>query len=176
MEAAKLRIQDIDFDYLSINIWHAKGGRHRRVTLAPELKIPLQTQIIKANSYYQEDLLRSDYKGVYLPHALAGKYTNAAKEFKWHYIFPSSRLSFEPGTTYLRRHHIHETNIQKAVKNAGRKLNFNKQVTCHNLRHSFQHIYYNVVQISARFKSNWGIQTSELHKYTLMYYRLVQIA
>ena len=116
MEAARLRIQDIDFDYLSINIWHAKGGKHRRVTLAPELKTPLQNQIIRANFYYQEDMLRNDYKGVYLPHALAGKYPNAAKEFKWHYLFPSTQLSIEPGTSNLRRHHIHETNIQKQSK------------------------------------------------------------
>jgi integron integrase len=137
MEAARLRIQDLDFDYLSINIWHAKGGKHRRVTLAPELKQSLQNQIMKAKLYYQEDMQRSDYKGVFLPHALAGKYPNAAKEFKWHYLFPSVRLSIEPGTNNLRRHHIHETNIQKAIKYTARKLNFNKQVTCHTLRHSF---------------------------------------
>ncbi len=137
MEAVRLRIQDIDFNYSSINIWHAKGGKHRRVTLAPELKKPLKLQIEKANFYYQADIQRSDYKGVYLPHALAGKYPNAAKEFNWHYLFPSSQLSFEPGSEYLRRHHIHETNIQKALKNSARRLSFNKQISCHTLRHSF---------------------------------------
>ncbi len=80
---------------------------------------------------------RNDYKGVYLPHALAGKYPNAPKEFNWHYLFPSSQLSIEPGTKNLRRHHIHETNIQKAVKSSARSLDFKKQVTCHTLRHSF---------------------------------------
>jgi len=59
------------------------------------------------------------------------------KELKWQYLFPSSHLSFEPGTANLRRHHIHENNIQKAVKNTARKLSFKKQVTCHTLRHSF---------------------------------------
>lgn len=137
MEAVNLRIQDINFDYLSINIWRGKGGKHRSVTLAPELIEQLQDQIAKVNLFYQQDMQRVDFQGVYLPHALAGKYPNAAKELKWQYLFPSSRLSFEPGTTYLRRHHIHESNIQKAVKNASRKLNFNKQVTCHTLRHSF---------------------------------------
>ena len=137
MEAVRLRIQDIDFDYLSINIWQAKGGKNRRVTLAPELKNLLQTQIEKAFFYYQEDMRRNDYKGVYLPHALAGKYPNAPKEFNWHYLFPSSQLSIEPGTKNLRRHHIHETNIQKAVKSSARSLDFKKQVTCHTLRHSF---------------------------------------
>jgi integron integrase len=137
MEAVKLRIQDINFDYLSINIWQGKGGKHRSVTLAPELIEPLQNQISKVNLYYQQDMQRADYQGVYLPHALAGKYPNAAKELKWHYLFPSSQLSFEPGSTNLRRHHMHESNIQKAVKNAARILDFKKQVTCHTLRHSF---------------------------------------
>jgi len=137
MEAVKLRIQDIDFDYLSINIWQAKGGKHRRVTLAPELKSSLQNQVAKAYLYYQEDIKQSDYKGVYLPYALSGKYPNAAKEFKWHYLFPSTQLSLEPGTNNLRRHHIHETNIQKAIKKTAKKLNFSKQVSTHTLRHSF---------------------------------------
>lgn len=137
MEAVNLRIQDINFDYLSINIWQGKGGKHRSVTLAPELIKPLQDQIAKVNLYYQQDMQRADYQGVYLPHALAGKYPNAAKELKWHYLFPSSQLSFQPGTENLRRHHMHESNIQKAVKNAARTLKFQKQVTCHTLRHSF---------------------------------------
>lgn len=137
MEAVNLRVQDINFDYLSINIWQGKGGKHRSVTLAAELIEPLQDQIAKVNLYYQQDMQRSDYKGVYLPHALAGKYPNAAKELKWHYLFPSSQLSFEPGTKNLRRHHMHESNIQKGVKKAAQNLNFNKQVTSHTLRHSF---------------------------------------
>ena len=137
MEAVNLRIQDINFDYLSINIWQGKGGKHRSVTLAPEIIKQLQDQIAKVNLFYQQDMQRVDFEGVYLPHALAGKYPNAAKELKWQYLFPSSRLSFQLGTTHLRRHHIHESNIQKAVKNAARKLNFNKQITCHTLRHSF---------------------------------------
>ena len=137
MEAVNLRIQNINFDYLSINIWLGKGGKHRSVTLAPELIGQLQDQIAKVNLFYQQDMQRVDFQGVYLPHALAGKYPNAAKEFKWHYLFPSVRLSIESGTNNLRRHHIHETNIQKAIKYTARKLNFNKQVTCHTLRHSF---------------------------------------
>ena len=137
MEVVRLRVQDIDFDYLSINIWNAKGGKHRRVTLAPELRRALQDQIAKVHLYYQQDILRNDYKGVYLPYALAGKYPNAAKEFKWHYLFPSIQLSIEPGTNNLRRHHIHETNIQKAIKKTAKKLHFNKQVSTHTLRHSF---------------------------------------
>ena len=118
---------------------------------------------------------RNDYKGVYLPHALAGKYPNAPKEFNWHYLFPSSQLSIEPGTKNLRRHHIHETNIQKAVKSSARSLDFKKQVTCHTLRHSFATHFCNEAPIFEPFKSNWGTRTCEQLKYIHMYYRLEQI-
>jgi len=137
MEALRLRIQDIDFNYLSIQIWHAKGGKHRRVTLAKELVKPLKDQISVAKSYFQKDMENADYQGVWLPYALAKKFPNAPKEFNWHYIFPSIYLSCDPQSHKLRRHHIHETNIQKAVKTTSNQLAFEKNITCHTLRHSF---------------------------------------
>ena len=137
MEVLKLRIQDIDFDYLSLQIWHAKGGKHRRVTLAKELVPALKDQIAAARLYYQQDLKHSEYKGVYLPYALAAKYPAASKEFAWHYLFPSAKLSLEPSTNNLRRHHIHETSLQRAIKLTARHLHLEKNVTCHTLRHSF---------------------------------------
>ena len=89
MEAVGLRIQDIDFDYLSLQIWHGKGNKHRRVTLAKELVEPLKEQIAKAHQFYQQDMGNNEYKGVWLPYALARKYPSAEKEFNWHYLFPS---------------------------------------------------------------------------------------
>lgn len=137
MEAVRLRIQDIDMDYLSLQIWHGKGGKHRRVTLAKELLTPLKKQIAYAHLYYQQDMLNKDYAGVYLPYALALKFPNAPKEFNWHYLFPSPQLSIDPTIQQYRRHHIHETSLQKAVRSTSKKLDFHKQVTCHTLRHSF---------------------------------------
>ncbi len=113
MEAVRLRIQDIDFDYFSLQIWHAKGGKHRRVMLAKELVEPLKEQIAKAHQFYQQDINNCDYKGVYLPYALARKFPKAEREFNWHYLFPSSQLSIDPETNVLRRHHIHETSLPK---------------------------------------------------------------
>ena len=80
MESVRLRVQDIDFDYLSIQIWHGKGGKHRRVTLAQELVAPLKNQIAVSQLYFEQDMKNEKYSGVYLPYALAGKYPNAAKE------------------------------------------------------------------------------------------------
>ncbi|TPH14448.1 integron integrase [Litorilituus lipolyticus] len=137
METVRLRVQDIDFDYLSVMIWQSKGGKHRRVTLAKELVTPLKQQISAAKLYYEQDIRNAYYHGVYLPNALTRKYPSAAKSFGWHYLFPSSRLSNKPQTEYLSRHHIDETSLRKAVQKAAKDTNIAKRVTCHTLRHSF---------------------------------------
>ena len=137
MEAIRLRIQDIDFDYASLQIWHGKGGKHRRVTLAKELVEPLREQIAKAHQFYKQDINSTEYKGVWLPYALARKFPKAEKEFNWHYLFPSSQLSIDPESNVLRRHHINETSLQKAIRNTAKKVGIGKKVTCHTLRHSF---------------------------------------
>jgi len=137
MEAVRLRVQDINFDYHCIEVWNGKGGKHRTVTLAPELTEVLKNQISQVRAYYVLDMKNADYSGVYLPFALARKYPSAAKTFNWHYLFPSNRLSLDPEVNKLRRHHINETVIQKAIKVASIKSNINKNVTCHTLRHSF---------------------------------------
>lgn len=137
MEVVRLRTQDIDFDYLSVQIWHGKGGKHRRVTLAKELVEPLKHQISVAQNYYQQDMKNEQYSGVWLPYSLNKKYPNASKELGWHYLFPSPRLSEDPESALIRRHHINETNLRKVVKLAAKQANINKVVTCHTLRHSF---------------------------------------
>ena len=136
MEVVRLRIQDVDFEHLSLRIWHGKGGKNRQVTLAKELISLLKNQINQAQVYYQLDINNPDYQGVWLPYALARKYPNAAISFSWHYLFPSSRLSIDPESKKIRRHHINETSLQKAVKNTAQRCKINKQVTCHTLRHS----------------------------------------
>ncbi|MGL1958647.1 MAG: integron integrase [Colwellia sp.] len=137
MEATRLRIQDIDFDYLSVQIWNGKGGKHRRVTLAKELVSSLKAQIAYATNYFNQDMEHPNYNGVWLPFALAKKYPSAPKELGWHYLFPSSRLTIDPESDTLRRHHINETVLRKAVKMAAQEANIEKNVTCHTLRHSF---------------------------------------
>ena len=78
-----------------------------------------------------------EYDGVWIPYALTTKYPNAPKEFGWHYLFPSARLSIDPESGLLRRHHIDESGLQKAVKVAAQKAKIAKNVSCHTLRHSF---------------------------------------
>ncbi|MFT5636593.1 MAG: integron integrase [Cognaticolwellia sp.] len=138
METARLRVQDIDFDYMSVLVWQGKGGKNRRVTLAQELVEPLKLQIDICKKHFDLDNNTSHYHGVWLPFALMKKYPTAAKEFGWHYLFPSARLSHDPhDNNKVRRHHIDESSLQKAIKRAAKLVHIEKPVSCHTLRHSF---------------------------------------
>jgi integron integrase len=136
MECVRLRVLDIDFGYQQIIVRNGKGKKDRVVPLPQKYIEPLRRHIERSRSIYQNDLV-AGFGEVYLPEALARKYPNASKEFKWHYVFPSTRLSTDHRTGVTRRHHLHESSLQKAVTKAGRKSGINKRVHCHVLRHSF---------------------------------------
>lgn len=137
IELVRLRVQDVDCDLLQLKVWNGKGGKHRLTTLAPELVEGLQRQIQTVNLLLQEDHLAPGYSGVHMPDALACKYPSASKSLGWQYLFPSSRLSYEPNTRFLRRHHMDETNLNKFLRLARNRADILKPVTCHILRHSF---------------------------------------
>ena len=135
MEAVKLRVQDIDFDYKCIRIWNGKGNKHRIVTLAQELIPALRNQICQVDEYL--DLINEMYAGVWMPHKLSKKYPKANKSVQWQFIFPSYQLSADPETGEIRRHHFDHSGIRKAIKSATLKAGINKLVTPHTFRHSF---------------------------------------
>jgi len=137
MEAVQLRVQDIDFDYKCIRVWNGKGNKHRVVTLAVELTPLIRTQIMDVNEYLQRDLENEQYSGVWMPNALSRKYPSANKSLGWQYLFPSHRLSADPETGEIRRHHFHHTCVRKAVKSAVKTSGLTKQITPHTFRHSF---------------------------------------
>lgn len=137
MEAVRLRVKDIDFDYCCVRVWNGKGGKHRTVTLARELKEGLELQIRRVEDFLSRDLPNPIYNGVWLPHALRYKYLSASKSLDWQYLFPSARLSNDPEDHLLRRHHIDESGLQKAIKSAAQSAGIRKQVSAHTLRHSF---------------------------------------
>ncbi len=137
IEAARLRVKDVDFDHLQIRVWNGKGFKHRLTTLAPELVMPLKQQIKRVNRLLTDDLENNLYAGVWMPDALGRKYPNAARSLGWQYLFPSAGLSFEPGTRNLRRHHVDESGVNRAIRNAAKRVGIEKQVTSHALRHSF---------------------------------------
>jgi len=136
MECTRLRVQDIDFDYQTIIVRNGKGFKDRIVPLPLRFVSMLRDQIKVVEEIYQSDLLL-DIDGVYLPFSLERKYPNAGKELKWQFLFPSSRIATDQRSGKTRRHHLHATSLQKAVKKAGMLAKVNKRVHCHVLRHSF---------------------------------------
>ncbi len=136
MECTRLRVQDIDFDYQQITVREAKGNKQRVVPLPEKLMPLIRTHLAQVKAMHDEDL-SAGFGEVLLPVALARKMGAAAKSFSWQYVFPATRIAFDHRTGKTRRHHIHETSLQKAIKNAARKANLTKRVTSHTLRHSF---------------------------------------
>ncbi|MES9853985.1 MAG: integron integrase [Candidatus Thiodiazotropha sp. L084R] len=137
IEAVRLRVKDIDFEHLQVQVWNGKGFKHRLTTLAPELVAMLKSQIDRVRVLLEEDLQNGKYAGVYMPDALGRKYPKACFSLGWQYLFPSAKLSFQPGTRSLRRHHIDESGVNRSIKTAAERAEIGKQVTSHTLRHSF---------------------------------------
>lgn len=137
MEVVRLRVHDIDFERLSLNIRDGKGSRQRVTTLAESVLPDLRRQLDRARYYFEEDLTVSDWAGVYLPYALARKYPNAPREWGWQYLFCARDRSIDPESGHLRRHHIAERSVQRAFTAALRSAGIEKPASCHSLRHSF---------------------------------------
>ncbi|MGV6827006.1 MAG: integron integrase [bacterium] len=136
MECVRLRVQDIDFDYRQITVRQAKGGKDRVVPLPKRLIPALQSHLESVRTLHQQDIA-AGYGEAFLPPPLARKFGSAVKDWGWQYAFPATRLSVDPRSGKTRRHHIHETGLQKAIKAAARKAGIQKRVTSHTLRHSF---------------------------------------
>ncbi|MDH3633066.1 MAG: integron integrase [Gammaproteobacteria bacterium] len=136
-EAVRLRVKDIDLERHQLQVWNGKGYHNRLTTLAPELVPPLRSQIERVRLYLQEDSRHAHYAGVWMPDALARKYSAAAKTLGWQYLFPSPRLALDSHSSLLRRHHLHEANINRSIRQAARQARIDKHVTSHALRHSF---------------------------------------
>ena len=136
MECVRLRIKDVDFNRNHIVVRDGKG-RKDRVTVLPEtLKVALRDHLKRVKRLHQDDLAKG-YGSVCLPDAPGRKYPNASREWGWQYVFPSKGLSTDPRSGKLRRHHIHENNLQKAVKYAAQMARIGRRVSCHTFRHSF---------------------------------------
>jgi len=136
MECVRLRVKDLDFAHRTILIRDGKGQKDR-VTMLPEiLVVPLQDHLRIVKRTHEEDLAKG-FGAVYLPNALERKYPNANQEWLWQYVFPANRLSVDPRSAAVRRHHIHESGLQKAVRAAAQATGIPKRVSPHTFRHSF---------------------------------------
>jgi integron integrase len=136
LECLRLRVKDVDFAQNLIVVRDGKGDKDR-VTVLPQSAIPpLQEQLQRAGHRHNRDL-EEGFGAVYLPGALACKYPNAGRDWAWQYIFPADRRSTDPRSGAVRRHHLHESSVQKAVHKAARLAAIAKPVSPHTFRHSF---------------------------------------
>ena len=136
MECLRLRVKDLDFGYNQIVVRNGKGAKDRVTMLPIILKEPLKKHLSKVKIMHDKDLMEG-FGQVYLPYALARKYVNADREWGWQYVFPALKRSKDPRSEIVRRHHLMETVLQKAVKSAVRRSGIAKAVSCHTFRHSF---------------------------------------
>jgi len=136
MECLRLRVKDVDFAYRQILARDGKGEKDR-VTMLPERLVQaLHTQLGAAKRVHAIDL-REGYGEVHLPYALARKYPRAGYEWGWQYVFPSKSRSVDPEGGVIRRHHLDESVLARALKEAARDAGIVKRVSAHVLRHSF---------------------------------------
>ncbi|PLX95371.1 MAG: integron integrase [Desulfuromonas sp.] len=136
MECLRLRVQDIDFKRSEVTVRSGKGGKDRRTMLPGLVVADLEKHLQRVRTLHAEDL-SAGYGAVWLPKALAQKYPQAAREWKWQYVFPASRRSRDPESGVMRRHHINEGVVQKAIRKATVQAQVQKRVGPHTFRHSF---------------------------------------
>jgi len=136
MECLRLRVKDVDFAYRQILVRDGKGAKDR-VTMLPERAVqPLHEQLGEAKRLHLIDL-REGYGETHLPYALSRKYPRAGREWGWQYAFPSHKRSVDPEDGVIRRHHLDDSVLHRAVKDAARDAGIVKPVSSHVLRHSF---------------------------------------
>lgn len=136
LEALRLRVQDTDLARREITVRDGKGRKDRRTMLPERVRPALASHFERVPRQHREDLRRGA-RGVALPDAIARKCPQAPREWMWQWIFPASQFYVDRATGHTRRRHLHESVVQRAVREAGRLAGIPKRATCHTLRHSF---------------------------------------
>ncbi len=136
MEALRLRIKDVEFTRGEILVREGKGFKDRVTMLPAVLAEPLKAHLEQVRALHAQDVAEG-YGEVYLPYALDRKYPNAGREWGWQYVFPSKNRSVDPRSGVVRRHHVQDQAIQRAIRQAVRDAAIVKPATPHTLRHSF---------------------------------------
>jgi integron integrase len=135
-EGLQLRVQDLNFAMRGLTVHDGKGQKDRTVPLPETLISELQAQLDQVSQGHEADLA-AGYAGTFLPAALGEKYPRAARELPWQWLFPAKTLTLAPDTQTYRRSHLHETLVQKAIKEAVRRTRIPKRASAHTFRHSF---------------------------------------
>ncbi len=136
VECLRLRVKDLDFERQQIIVRGGKGDDDRYTVLPASVMDELHILLQDVKALHEKDLLEG-YGETALPNALSVKYPNAGREWLWQYIFPASQRSIDPLTGVMRRHHLDETVLQKAIRAAAKAAGIDKPVSPHTFRHSF---------------------------------------
>ena len=136
LECCRPRVQDVEFARGELTVRSGKGAKDRVAPLPRALVDPLTTHLVGVRELHARDL-RAGAGSVELPEALERKYPRAAWEWPWQWVFPATRPYVDVTTGRRRRHHLHESVLQRAVREAALKARLTKRATCHALRHSF---------------------------------------
>ena len=136
LECVELRVKDINFDRGELTIRDGKGGKDRVTMLPAAVRGPLLDHLTRVKAQHEADVA-AGRGGVALPGALRAKYPNAPFDWAWQWVFPATRFYVDQATGERRRHHLHESVLQRAVKDATRAAGISRPASCHTLRHSF---------------------------------------
>jgi len=135
-ECLKLRVKDVDFGYRQLTVRDGKGAKDRITMLPSELIEPLRAHLARVKSQHERDLAEG-FGEVEMPFAIDRKYPRAAREWGWQYVFPSRKLSADPRSGVIRRHHVYDDVLPRAIGQAAREAGIAKPVGSHTMRHSF---------------------------------------
>ncbi len=136
LECLRLRVKDVDFARLQIIVRGGKGDKDRVTMLPVSVAERLREHLEEVRRIHAKELAAGRGE-VWLPEALAVKFPKAPREWVWQWVFPARQLSKDPESGQVRRHHVHENAVQKAVQAAVARARLAKKATCHTLRHSF---------------------------------------
>jgi integron integrase len=168
MECLRLRVMDLDFAKAQVYV-RGKGGKDRLTILPPSINGDLETHLSRVKELHEADLA-AGHGDVYLPEALARKYRNASREYRWQYVFPAKKLSKDPRSDVFRRHHVLESGLQKAVKVAVDRAGITKRVSTHIFRHSFAtHLLEDGVNIRIvqELMGHADVKTTEIYTHVM---------
>lgn len=170
MECVRLRVKDLDFERKLIYVRSGKGAKDRTTLFPDAVHTKMKAHLETVKTVHANDLTEG-FGEVYLPDALARKYPGAARQFRWQYVWPAKKRSKDPDSGKIRRHHVLESGLQKAVKRAVERAGLAKRVTSHTFRHSFAtHLLENGTNIRAvqELMGHADLRTTQIYTHVMV--------